>query len=92
MAKYKKGLITKQTLSEVQFNWKMYQKKHLTCAARIRGAFTVETLEGTLSCNDGYLAIDIKGNPYPIEKKIFKKTYKLLSSRICPRKEQRNER
>lgn len=46
--------------------WRTYQKKVKTRAIRITGAFVVETSEGPLRCNDGYLAIDARGYPYPI--------------------------
>jgi hypothetical protein len=63
-------------MSEQRFNvrdlpsdpatWPEYRKKVSTRAMRIDGPFTVETSEGTLRCEDGYLAIDARGYPYPI--------------------------
>jgi hypothetical protein len=52
-----------------------YRKKVLTRAMRIEGPFTVDTLEGTLECKDGYLAFDASGNPYPIDAQEFEKLY-----------------
>lgn len=46
--------------------WHTYQKTALTKATRIVGPFTVNTSEGLLSCEDGYLAVDARGYPYPI--------------------------
>lgn len=46
--------------------WKTYKKKVTTQMLRIDGPFTVETSEGPLRCEDGYLAIDARGYPYPI--------------------------
>lgn len=47
-------------------------------AMRVHSEFETETLEGVLVCKDGYLALDSQGNPYPIDKEIFKETYKML--------------
>ena len=47
-----------------QFN--LYRKRHLTQATRIDGPFRVETPEGPLDCEDGWLALDSRGLPYPI--------------------------
>lgn len=52
-----------------------FQKRALTKAVRIAGPFTVETKEGTLRCEDGYLTLDIDGNPYPMERDVFERTY-----------------
>lgn len=45
---------------------KTFRKKVTTRALRINGPFTVETSEGSLRCEDGYLAVDARGYPYPI--------------------------
>ncbi len=52
-----------------------YQKRALTRAQRIEGPFEVLTKEGWLRCEDGYLAMDVEGNPYPIAKTVFEQTY-----------------
>lgn len=57
--------------------WEFYRKKIHTQAIRINGPFKVKTLEGELSCLDGYLALDASGNPYPIDAKEFKKLYEI---------------
>lgn len=44
-------------------------------AVRISGPFKVTTLEGVMHCFDGWLAIDPKGNPYPIADDVFRATY-----------------
>jgi hypothetical protein len=56
-------------------SWHYYRKTQLTKAARVPGPFTVETLEGTMECPDGYIALDAEGNPYPIAKSVFEATY-----------------
>jgi hypothetical protein len=52
-----------------------YRKKVLTPAVRVDGPFTVETRNGTLTCEDGYLAVDAHGWPYPIDKDEFERIY-----------------
>lgn len=47
-------------------NWPTYRKKPLTHMKRMKEPFIVKTREGPLRCDDGFLAIDSKGNPYPI--------------------------
>lgn len=46
--------------------WPRYRKTALTRMIRVDGPFTVETSEGPLHCDDGYLAIDARGYPYPL--------------------------
>lgn len=48
-----------------------FRKKVLTRAIRIVGSFTVETSEGPLFCEDGWLALDARGYPYPIDAEEF---------------------
>lgn len=55
---------------------KTYRKTALTRALRIFGPFTVETSEGPLRCEDGYLAVDARGYPYPIATDEFELIYK----------------
>lgn len=56
-------------------SWKEYKKVASQRAIRINGPFTVRTREGTLTCPDGYLAIDAHGWPHPIAKDEFEKIY-----------------
>jgi len=46
--------------------WQKFRKKVNTNMLRIDGPFVVETSEGPLFCQDGYLAVDARGYPYPI--------------------------
>lgn len=46
--------------------WPAYRKHAATHAIRIDGPFVVETSEGAMRCEDGYLAVDSRGYPYPI--------------------------
>lgn len=52
-----------------------YKKKVTTKAVKVDGPFAVHTREGTLTCQDGYLAIDSAGYPYPIAKEEFEAIY-----------------
>lgn len=55
--------------------FRSYRKKVLTSATRIKGPFIVETREGTLRCDDGWLALDSNGDPYPIAADVFEELY-----------------
>lgn len=57
---------------------KLYRKKKLTRAVRMHGPFTVETREGSLTCQDGYLAVDNAGYPYPIDHEEFVNIYEVV--------------
>jgi hypothetical protein len=46
--------------------WPKYIKVVPTSMIRIDGPFEVETSEGVLTCQDGYLAMDARGYVYPI--------------------------
>jgi len=46
--------------------WPKWRKVALTSMLKIDGPFTVETREGPLTCQEGYLAVDARGYPYPI--------------------------
>jgi hypothetical protein len=53
----------------------LYRKKFLTRAWRIEGPFVIETTEGLMTCQDGYLAQDSRGFYYPIAKEEFDAIY-----------------
>jgi hypothetical protein len=58
--------------------WGTFRKMALTRAIRIEGPFRVETTETENEpylCNDGWLAIDARGNPYPIADSEFVQIY-----------------
>ncbi|MEM7271947.1 MAG: hypothetical protein AAF547_02600 [Actinomycetota bacterium] len=46
--------------------WAAFRKRTATWMVRIDGPFVVETDEGPLRCEDGWLALDARGYPYPI--------------------------
>lgn len=73
-----------QTFSEdslpgVPGDWPAYRKTATTHATKIEGPFTVETSEGPLSCEDGYLAVDSRGYPYPIATDEFEAIYEPIA-------------
>lgn len=55
--------------------WGKYRKHTPTRAVRISGRFQVVTREGTLACEDGWLALDQNGDPYPVAADVFTATY-----------------
>lgn len=59
--------------------WPEWKKKVTTRAIRVGGPFTVKTREGTLTCPDGYLAMDAHGWPYPIAANEFEAIYEPAS-------------
>ena len=59
--------------------WKEYRKKVFTKAVKMEGPFVVTTSEGDLHCEDGYLAIDARGYPYPIATEEFNLIYEAIS-------------
>lgn len=52
-----------------------YRKKIITRALPITGPFDVQTREGVMHCDDGWLAIDNNGDPYPIASDVFDASY-----------------
>lgn len=67
-------------VSDVFAGAQEYQKQVPTKAVKIDGAFDVETSEGRLSCEGGYLALDARGYPYPIATDEFELIYKPVSA------------
>lgn len=59
-------VFTKDNLPSDPATWPVYKKIALTHMVRIDGPFTVLTSEGVLSCEDGFLAWDSRGYPYPL--------------------------
>ena len=70
---------TKQNFEQDRRGWNLYRKKVSTKAIRIEGPFEVETTEGVLICGDGFLAIDSRGYPYPIDKAEFENIYEKIN-------------
>jgi len=59
-----------------------YKKKPIIIhAKKMEEAFEVKTKEGTMKGKAGdYLVIGIEGEKYPVDKKIFKKTYEKITA------------
>lgn len=64
-----------ENIENLELEYSIYRKVALTKAVRIDGPFAVESREGTLVCEDGYLAIDAHGHPYPIARDEFEAIY-----------------
>lgn len=56
-------------------NARKYRKRVSTKALRMTSPFSVDTGHGVATCEDGYLAIDARGYPYPIARDEFEKIY-----------------
>lgn len=69
-----------------------FRKTSITLAKRIEGPFSVETPEGTMTCEDGWLALDSDSNPYPIAASVFEETYEpAAGDPIAPELPERTE-
>ena len=67
---------TKEELDQVDVTqWLKYRKIKTTRARRIANPFAVQTREGILTCDNGYLCIDSQGYPYPVAKDEFEMIY-----------------
>jgi hypothetical protein len=56
--------------------YQRFRKEYRPLAIRITGPFSCLTGEGNVaSCEDGWLAIDSQGHPYPIGAAEFESTY-----------------
>jgi hypothetical protein len=60
--------------------WPLATKRTLTRCARIEGPFTVVTPHGEVVCEDGWLAVDSNGDPYPIAADVFEASFALVSA------------
>ncbi len=70
-------LFTKGTIPNTAFV--RYQKIRATPAVRIEGTFHCLTSEGNVaSCTDGWLAIDSRGYPYPVNDYEFALSYRVV--------------
>jgi hypothetical protein len=58
-----------------QSPWSPYRKKGVTWMMRVSGPFKVQTQEGLVACDDGYVAIDEEGWPYPVSASVHAKSY-----------------
>ena len=70
---------TKDNSRELLAKARLYRKKQFTFAVKIPGPFSVETLEGTMWCENGWLAWDVEGNVYPIDAVVFEKSYEKVT-------------
>jgi hypothetical protein len=69
---------TKGKIPKLKYK-KAVKKPVVVRCIQINEPFEVETMEGVLKGKKGdYLMIGIHGEMYPIDKKIFKKTYEIV--------------
>lgn len=70
--------ITKQSIEGLDLDGQgfgRFERRGPVLAKRMSGEFTVETSEGTVTCDDGWLGIDARGYPYPISAAEFELGY-----------------
>lgn len=60
-------ILDKDTVDHIPRKWQYFRKTTLTRMARMHQPFAVKTREGIVTCEDGWLAIDSAGWPYPID-------------------------
>lgn len=64
----------------------LYRKQRHTPALRIHEPFIAVTVDGNEAhCEDGWLAVDAAGYPYPIAKDVFGSEYEPVKTRPWPR-------
>jgi hypothetical protein len=59
-----------------------YRKRGVTMMARVKGPFTVMTQEGEVECDDGWVALDEEGWPYPISVSVQVKSYEPYTENV----------
>lgn len=69
----------------------LFRNIALTRATRIDGPFRVETSEGLLECQDGWLCLDARGYPYPVSDDEFQMIYEKYEPIDFPITGERNE-
>lgn len=70
---------TKENLGDHEdLEFLQFRKLGFTEAARVSGTFEVETTEGKMRCRNGWIAIDAKGNPYPIADEVLRASYERI--------------
>lgn len=68
--------------------WEPYRKVVPTPAVRIQGPFIVATVHDlNVTCDDGWLAVDAEGFPYPIDAEAFDSLYVRARSAANTRRE-----
>lgn len=65
---------------DLDFAGSWFRKKVSTWAFRVDGPFVVETAEGPLRCEDGWLAVDARGYPYPVADEEFRLIYEEVTA------------
>ena len=70
-------LFSRETIIRDRFSipFRKYRKRSIALAAKIEGPFDVATRHGITHCKNGYVALDSKDYPYPIESDEFDAIY-----------------
>lgn len=72
-------VFTKDSLPTGEYQ--QFRKTRITDAIKISGTFHCITSEGNIaSCTDGWLAVDSRGYPYPVNSAEFESTYEPVST------------
>lgn len=72
-------VFTKDSLPQGEY--RKFFKTRITEAIKMSGTFYCVTSEGNIaSCTDGWLAVDSRGYPYPVNSPEFESTYELVGS------------
>jgi hypothetical protein len=61
--------------SRSQSAFRPYRRKNVTWMMRVETPFKVVTQHGIVECDDGYVAVDEEGWPYPISISVHAKAY-----------------
>jgi hypothetical protein len=80
-----KPLFTRENLNDFQSpndprKFRPYRRKNVVWMMRVDGPFKVKTMHGTVECDDGFVAVDEEGWPYPIAASVHAKSYEAADS------------
>jgi hypothetical protein len=67
-------MFTRETLPNYS-TFQPYTRKSVTMMSRVEGPFKVQTQHGVVECDDGWVALDEEGWPYPISVSVQEKSY-----------------
>ena len=72
-------LFTRDSLPDGEYL--RFRKTYSPVAIRMSGPFSCMTSEGNIaSCADGWLAVDSRGHPYPVNAEEFTATYEIVDN------------
>lgn len=59
--------------------WEEFSRSNTTKMVRIDGPFTITTKGEEVRCEDGWLALDSDGDPYPVDAQVHRTSYTQVS-------------